>query len=46
MMIELLEKRLILIKKDISIKKLSIRKVESFLKSKFDLNQICKTLLI
>ena len=40
-----LEKVLVLLIKIISSKKLPISKVESFLKSNFYLNQICKTVL-
>ena len=40
-----LEEVLIWLKYVISIKKLPISKVQSFLKSNFDLNQMCKTVL-
>ena len=42
-MIELSGKSALLLKKYISIKKLPMRKVESFIKSNHDLSQICKT---
>ena len=46
MTIQVSEKRLILAQKKVnSIKKLPISKVESFLKSNFDLIQICKRVL-
>ena len=44
-MIELPGKSAHFSQKNISVKKLPIRKVESFLKTNFDLNQICKTAL-